>query len=65
MDKSKVKQKDKSQDKLSWDTAIEDAEELIRAANLQIAGLRDSIRVFKARRAAGEPFPLRVAATPK
>ena len=63
MDKSKVKHKDKSLDKTSWDTAIEDAERMIEEAQKQIRGLRDSIRVFKARREAKAPWPSQ-SATP-
>lgn len=42
---------------LTWDTAIADAEEMIRQHRAAIAGLRDSIRVFKQRRDENEPLP--------
>jgi len=42
---------------VNWDTAISDAEALIRDHQAAIAGLRDSIRVFKARRDEGDSLP--------
>jgi hypothetical protein len=64
MDKPQVKRKDKNIDKLSWETAVEDAERMIREAQQSIRGLRQSLRVFKARRDAKAPWPSE-SATPR
>jgi hypothetical protein len=43
--------------KLSWDTAIQDAEREIQKANRRIATLKESIKIFTKRKIAGDPFP--------
>jgi len=40
-----------------WDTAIQEALERIDRKKRDIAGLRASVRIFEARRDAGEPWP--------
>lgn len=43
--------------KLSWDTAIQDAEREIEKAKRRIATLKESIEIFTERKVAGDPFP--------
>lgn len=61
--KTKVKKnvKDVKAD-VNWDTAIADAGALIDQHRTSIADLRDSIRVFKARKDEGDPLPDRASA---
>jgi hypothetical protein len=42
--------------KLSWDSAIQDAEREIEKAMCRIAVLRKSIRIFQERKLAGDKF---------
>ena len=43
--------------KASWDTAIQDAEQMIKQLRARIRELKIAIKVFKERRDAGESFP--------
>ena len=54
-DKKIVKNLDK--DKVTWDTAISDAEKMILDEKTKIRRLRDSIRAFEWLRDKGVPFP--------
>lgn len=43
--------------KLSWDTAIADAEREIEKAKRRIESLKRSLKTFRERKAAGDSFP--------
>lgn len=43
--------------KANWDTAIQDAEQMIKYLRARIRELKLAIRVFKKNRDGGEPFP--------
>lgn len=59
MSKKMLNQSNKKSDNEhgSWDTAITDAEKLIRKYKDEIGRLRAAIRIFKEKLESGEPFP--------
>jgi|GEM_PF-4446369 len=55
--RKKIKDIKTSAESLNWDALIADAEKMVRDHQDAVDGLKDSIRVFKARRDAGDPLP--------